>query len=454
VSTAAAIEPDPILVGDPDGETLTAELIDPVLRPSGRAWKLAVAATGLGAFGLFSLIVWTFWTGIGLWGNNIPVAWAFAITNFVWWIGIGHAGTFISAVLLLFEQRWRASISRFAETMTLFAVMQAGLFPLIHLGRPWFFYWLAPYPATMKVWPNFKSALPWDMAAVATYFTVSLLFWYVGLIPDLATARDRASRPLPRIVFGVFAMGWRGSAEHRRHYRLAYGVLAGLATPLVLSVHSIVSCDFATAILPGWHSTIFPPYFVAGAIFSGFCMVVTLMVPLRRIFHLERVITPRHLDNVCKMILVTGLVVQYSYLCEFYLAWYSGETYEMGTMFHSLTHATNTWTFWYTLFSNVLLVQLFWFRRVRRSLRWAFVLTLLINVGMWTERFTIIALSLQRDFVPSSWYPYHPTLVDWGILAGSLCFFGFLFLLFARFLPSIPASELKELQHRLREERR
>ncbi|MCA1662948.1 MAG: polysulfide reductase NrfD, partial [Myxococcales bacterium] len=405
---------EPVFIGKPGNAELTDQLLTPVWGPKSRAWLPALALTGGGTLVLVGLIFWTFWTGIGLWGNNIPVAWAFAITSFVWWIGIGHAGTFISAILLLFEQRWRTSINRFAEAMTLFAVVQAGIYPLIHLGRPWFFYWLAPYPSTMKVWPNFKSALPWDMAAVSTYLIVSILFWYMGLVPDLAAARDRAPTRARRIVYGIFALGWRGSARHQRHYRMSYGLLAGLATPLVLSVHSVVSCDFAITILPGWHSTIFPPYFVAGAIFSGFCMVVTLMVPIRRIYRLENVITLRHLDNVCKMILLTGILVQYSYFCEFYLAYYSGETYEMGTMFHSLGRATNSWTFWYTMFTNVVLVQLFWSRRVRQSPLTAFVVTLAINAGMWTESFSIIALSLQRDFLPSAWFPFHPSPVDWG----------------------------------------
>jgi molybdopterin-containing oxidoreductase family membrane subunit len=446
--------PDSLFIGAPSDAELTDQLLTPVYGPKSRAWLPALALTGGGSLVLVGLILWTFWTGIGLWGNTIPVAWAFAITSFVWWIGIGHAGTFISAILLLFEQRWRTSINRFAEAMTLFAVVQAGIYPLIHLGRPWFFYWLAPYPATMKVWPNFKSALPWDMAAVSTYLIVSILFWYMGLVPDLAAVRDRAPSRLRRLVYGIFALGWRGSARHQRHYRMSYGLLAGLATPLVLSVHSVVSCDFAITILPGWHSTIFPPYFVAGAIFSGFCMVMTLMVPIRRLYRLENIITLKHVDNVCKMILLTGILVEYSYFCEFYLAWYSGETYEMGTMFHSLTQGTNAWTFWYTMFTNIVVVQLFWFRRVRRSPMVAFVLTLAINAGMWTERFSIIALSLQRDFLPSAWFPFHPTAVDWGLLLGTLCFFSFLFLLFLRYVPFVAVTELKELNAELKKERR
>ncbi|HXU68582.1 MAG TPA: NrfD/PsrC family molybdoenzyme membrane anchor subunit [Polyangia bacterium] len=441
---SAALEP--VLVGNPSDVALTDQLLDPVWGPKRKTWGAAFLVTGLGTCMLLCLILYTFYEGIGVWGVNVPVAWAFAITNFVWWIGIGHAGTFISAILLLFEQKWRTSINRFAEAMTLFAVMQAGIFPLIHLGRPWFAYWLAPYPATMKVWPNFKSALPWDMAAVATYFTVSLLFWYLGLVPDLASVRDRAPTRWQRYVYGVFALGWRNSAHHQRHYRMAYGLLGGLATPLVLSVHSVVSSDFAITILPGWHSTIFPPYFVAGAIFSGFCMVATLMIPIRRVYGLQNVITTRHVENVCKMILLTGIIVDYSYLCEWYLAWYSGEQFEMWTMLHSLPSGPNAWAFWYTMFSNVVLVQIFWSKRARTSELLVWVVTIFINLGMWTERFSIIALSLQQDFLPSSWHAFHPSPVDWGLCLGTGCCFAFLFLLFLRFVPFVPLAELKELK--------
>jgi molybdopterin-containing oxidoreductase family membrane subunit len=437
---------DEVFLGAPSDAQLTDQLLSPVWGPKRRSWLVAFVLTAIGSLVLFSLVAWTFYEGVGLWGVNIPVAWGFAITNFVWWIGIGHAGTFISAILLLFEQRWRTSINRFAEAMTLFAVVQAGIFPLIHLGRPWFFYFLVPYPATMRIWPNFRSALPWDFAAVSTYFTVSLLFWYVGLIPDLAAVRDRAPTRMQRLIYGTFALGWRGSARDQRHYRVVYGLLGGLATPLVLSVHSVVSSDFASTILPGWHSTIFPPYFVAGAIFSGFCMVVTLMIPIRRAYHLENVITDKHIENVCKMILTTGLVVAYSYACELYLAWYSGESYEMWTMLKGLPFGPNGWTAWYTLLGNVLLPQLFWSRRVRRSPLVVWVVTIFINIAMWTERFAIITLSLQEDFLPSSWQAYHPTAVDWGILLGTLFFFAFLFLLFLRFVPFVPLTEVKELK--------
>jgi Ni/Fe-hydrogenase subunit HybB-like protein len=443
---------DPLLIGRPDDAQLTDQLLSPVWTPKPIGWRLLFLFSGALTLLLLVLVTWTFWTGIGLWGNNIPVAWAFGIINFVWWIGIGHAGTFISAVLLLFEQRWRTSINRFSEAMTLFAVLQAALFPLLHLGRPWFAYWLVPYPAVMKVWPNFKSALPWDAAAITTYGTVSLLFWYLGLIPDLATLRDRAPDRRRRIIYGLFALGWRGSARHFHQYRIVYGLLAGLATPLVLSVHSVVSSDFAITIVPGWHSTIFPPYFVAGAIFSGFAMVLTLMIPARRIFGFHNVITARHIDAIGKLILVTGWIVTYSYACEFFLAWWSGEWAEMYTMLRGLPFGPGAVIFWTMIACNVLVPQAFWSKRVRTNLRAAWVLSLLINVGMWSERFSIIVMSLQRDYLPSSWHAYRPTLVDLGILLGTLGFFLFLFTLFLRFVPFVPVTEVKELAAELREE--
>jgi molybdopterin-containing oxidoreductase family membrane subunit len=442
----------PVLVGAPSDAELTLALTRSVWQPPRKAWLALLGLSGLGALGLFALIAYTFSEGVGLWGNNIPVAWAFAIINFVWWIGIGHAGTFISAVLLLLEQSWRTSINRFAEAMTLFAVVQAGIFPLIHLGRPWFAYWLVPYPATMELWPNFKSALPWDAAAVSTYFTVSLLFWYLGLIPDLAVVRDAAPGIWRRRIYGIFALGWRGSARHLRHYRIAYGMLAGLATPLVLSVHSVVSSDFAITILPGWHSTLFPPYFVAGAIFSGFAMVTTLMVPIRRLFGLEHVITTRHLDNVAKFTLLTGLIVDFSYLCEFYIAWYSGEAPEYYTFFHAFLTGPNAGIFWTAMVCNVLVPQLYWFAAVRRHPIATLCVAILVNVGMWSERFFLIVISLEREYSVSAWRAYSPTWVDWGIFAGTLGFFLFLFLLFIKYVPFVPVSEVKELARELVEE--
>ncbi|HET6333641.1 MAG TPA: NrfD/PsrC family molybdoenzyme membrane anchor subunit [Polyangiales bacterium] len=444
--------PTSVLLGRPGDAELTDQLVRHVWRPPSRAWLLLVLLFGMGSLMLFGLIGYTFVEGIGVWGNNIPVAWAFAIINFVWWIGIGHAGTFISAILLLLEQSWRTSINRFAEAMTLFAVVQAGMFPVIHLGRPWFAYWLAPYPSTMDVWPNFRSALPWDLAAVSTYLIVSFLFWYLGLVPDLAIVRDRATSKTRRIIYGIFSLGWRGSARSFNHYRIAYGLLAGLATPLVVSVHSVVSSDFAITLLPGWHSTLFPPYFVAGAIFSGFAMVLTLMVPIRHLFRLENVITERHIDNVAKLTLVTGLVVAFSYACEFFIAWYSGELPEQYTYFRGYTTGPNNGFFWTAVVCNVLVPQLYWFPQVRRHPVATWCVAVLVNVGMWCERFFLIVMSLQRDFTVSMWRAYSPTWVDWGIFTGTLCFFLFLFLLFLKFVPFVPVMEVKELAAQAKDE--
>jgi Ni/Fe-hydrogenase subunit HybB-like protein len=435
----------PVLRGSPTNAQLTEQLLAPVYSRHSKAWWGAFFLAGLGVVHLGTATILTLTQGIGLWGNNIPVGWAFGIINFVWWIGIGHAGTFISAILLLLEQSWRTSINRFAEAMTLFAVIQAGFYPLMHLGRPWFFYWLVPYPSTMGVWPQFRSALPWDAAAVGTYFTVSLLFWYVGLIPDLAALRDYAPTRARRIIYGILAFGGPVSAPHYRHYRLIYGLLAGIATPLVLSVHSIVSSDFATAIVPGWHSTLFPPFFVAGAIFSGFAMVATLLVPARRIFNLYNVVTERHLDNLGKMILVTGWVVIYSYVIEDFLAWYSGSTYEKYQFLVARPWGENEGVFWAQQICNIAVPQLLWSRRIRTNPIWLFVVSILVNVGMWSERFVIIVMSLQRDFLPSSWHGYAPTWVDWSLFLGTFSFFILLFLAFLRLVPFIPVSELKEM---------
>jgi Ni/Fe-hydrogenase subunit HybB-like protein len=438
-----------ILFDAPSDRALNHELISPVWRSSGRAWRLAFAFTLAGTALLFGLIGYTVWRGIGVWGNSIPVAWAFGIINFVWWIGIGHAGTFISAILYLFEQRWRASINRFAEAMTLFAVAQAAMFPLLHLGRPWFGYWLFPYPSTMKVWPQLKSALPWDAAAISTYGTVSFLFWYLGLLPDLAATRDSALERWRRRLYGFFALGFRGSEAGWRHYRQGYLLLAGLATPLVLSVHSIVSADFAIGLTPGWHSTLFPPYFVAGAIYSGFAMVLTLVIPLRALFRLKHVITERHLENCAKLLLTTGLMVSYGYLVEYFLAWYSGSPYELFQYLRARPFGSGAALWWLMLLGNVVAPQLFWFKRCRTKVGTLFGLSLLINLGMWCERFVIIVGSLQREFLVSSWADYRPSLVDLGILAGTGSFFAMLFLLFVRFLPFVSASEVKELRHEL-----
>jgi len=393
---------------------------------------------------LFAAIAWLLYKGVGIWGINIPVAWGFAIVNFVWWIGIGHAGTFISAILLLLHQKWRTSINRFTEAMTLFAVACAGLFPLLHLGRPWVFFWLLPYPDTMGLWPQFRSPLVWDVFAVSTYFTVSLIFWYVGLIPDLATLRDRAKTRAKQITYGVLAMGWRGSARHWQRHQMAYLLLAGLATPLVLSVHSVVSFDFSVAMLPGWHSTIFPPYFVAGAIYSGFAMVLNLLIPVRKLYHLESVITLRHMNNAANVMLVTGMMVAYGYIMEAFMAWYSGDIFEQSMMANRMLGPYG-WVFWLLMLFNVLVPQALWSRRVRTNLVALFLVALSVNVGMWVERFVIVVTSLHRDFVPSSWGMYYPTVWDLATLFGSVGLFLTLLFLFARFLPMISMSEVREL---------
>lgn len=445
---AALLNPYPVTGELPDDARLTDDLLRP-LGKGGRWWSALVAITGLGTLYLFTMVTYAFVTGIGVFGNNIPVAWAFPIINFVWWIGIGHAGTFISAILLLFEQRWRTSINRFAEAMTLFAVVQAGLYPLLHMGRPWFGYWLTPYPATMAVWPNFKSALAWDIAAISTYGLVSLLFWYLGLIPDLAVVRDRTTSRAKRIVYGVFALGWRGAGRHWSHYRQAYYLLAGLATPLVISVHSIVSLDFSMTLVPGWRATIFPPYFVAGAVFSGFAMVLTLLIPSRKIFGLEPVVTLRHLDNMAKVVLATGSIVAYSYLVEHFTAWYTGSQFEYFMFFSNRPMGIYAPFYWTMMVCNVLVPQLLWFQKMRTHTVALFVISILVNVGMWMERFVIIVTSLEKEFLPSGWFEYWPSWVDWSVFAGTLCFFLFLFLLFIRFLPFIPIMEIKEMRAEL-----
>jgi Ni/Fe-hydrogenase subunit HybB-like protein len=393
---------------------------------------------------LFYAASYLFLKGVGIWGINIPVGWGFAIVNFVWWIGIGHAGTLISAVLLLLNQSWRTSINRFAEAMTLFAVACAGMFPIMHLGRPWFAYWLFPYPNVMGIWPQFRSPLVWDVFAVSTYATVSLMFWFIGLIPDLATLRDRATKRIHKIVYGILAMGWRGSAVHWYRYETAYLLMAGIATPLVVSVHSVVSFDFSVAIIPGWHTTIFPPYFVAGAIYSGFAMVLTLAIPLRAAYHLEDFITMRHLENMAMVMLSTGLIVAYGYVFEFFTAWYSDNASEL---FVSFNRAAGPYAYWYwtLIFCNIVAPQLLWFSRIRRNVFVLFVIALIVNVGMWLERFIIVVTSLHRDFLPSSWGMYSPTRWDWAIYIGTLGLFLALLFLFIRFLPMISIFEMREL---------
>ncbi len=389
-------------------------------------------------------VTYLFAKGTGIWGINIPVGWGFAIINFVWWIGIGHAGTLISAILLLLRQEWRTSINRFAEAMTLFAVASAAIFPLIHMGRPWLFYWLMPYPNTMALWPQFRSPLVWDVFAVGTYATVSLLFWYVGLVPDLATLRDRVQNRWTKIIYGVLAMGWRGSAIHWYRYETAYLLLAGLATPLVISVHTVVSFDFAMSIIPGWHATIFPPYFVAGAIYAGFAMVLTLAIPLRKVYGLEDFITMRHIKNMAKVMLATGLIVAYGYMMEAFTAWYSGNEYEQYMILNRLRGPYAPF-YWTLMVCNVLAPQLIWFDKIQNNAVALFIVAMFVNVGMWLERFIIVVTSLHRDFLPSSWGMYWPTMWDWMTFVGTIGLFLTLMFLFLRVLPAISIFEMRTL---------
>jgi molybdopterin-containing oxidoreductase family membrane subunit len=413
-------------------------------RKTSRGWLFGFAIAFALTIMLMVTITYLLLTGVGIWGVNSPVGWGFAIVNFVWWIGIGHAGTLISAILLLLKQEWRTAINRFAEAMTLFAVACAGLFPLLHMGRPWLAYWMLPYPNTMALWPQFRSPLVWDVFAVSTYATVSLLFWYVGLIPDLATLRDRARGRGPKVIYGILAMGWRGAARHWDRYETAYLLLAGLATPLVVSVHTVVSFDFAVGIVPGWHATIFPPYFVAGAIFSGFAMVMTLAIPIRAIYKLQDFITLRHLQNMAKVMLGTGLIVAYGYAMETFMAWYGANTYEEYLVRNRMTGPYAP-LYWSLILCNVLTPQVLWFRKVRSNTKLLFVIAMVVNIGMWLERFVIVVTSLHRDFLPSSWGMYYPTLWDWTMYLGSIGLFFALLFLFIRFLPMISIFEMRTL---------
>lgn len=434
----------PLVEGQPTLHDITEVVARPVERPTPRGWwigfGISLAALGLGLFAIGTLLV----RGTGIWGINRPVGWGWAIVNFVWWIGIGHAGTLISAILYLLRQRWRTSINRFAEAMTLFAVMCAILFPTIHVGRPWFLYWAAPVPNAMGLWPNFRSPLLWDFFAVSIYGTVSFLFWFVGLIPDFATMRDRATTKWRRRIYGFLALGWRGSARHWHHYERVYLMIAALATPLVLSVHTIVSFDFAVSQLPGWHSTIFPPYFVAGAVFSGFALVMTLMLIARKVYGLEHLVTARHLENMNKVMLFMGLIVGYAYGVEVFTAWYSGNLVEWFAM-KNRALGPYAWAFWIMVSCNALVPQLFWVGRLRRSVPVMFAVSILINVGMWFERFVIVVTSLHRDFLPSSWGHYVPTFWDVATFIGTFGLFFTLFFLFLRFVPMVAIAEVKTL---------
>jgi Ni/Fe-hydrogenase subunit HybB-like protein len=432
--------------------SITDKISEIVLtRKTPKGWWIGFGISFLLMNLLFVAVAHLLITGIGIWGVNVPVAWGFAIINFVWWIGIGHAGTLISAILLLLRQRWRTSINRFAEAMTLFAVACAGLYPILHLGRPGFAYWLFPYPNTMGLWPQFRSPLVWDVFAVSTYATVSFLFWYIGLIPDLATLRDRARHRFAQMAYGILAMGWRGSAVHWHRYETAYLLLAGLATPLVVSVHSIVSLDFAVSVLPGWHSTLFPPYFVAGAIYAGFAMVLTLAIPLRAAYRLEDLITIHHLDNMAKVMLTTGLFVFYGYVMEAFFAWYSSNPYESYMIYN---RATGPYApmYWALLICNGLVPQLLWSPRLRASVPLLFVISLVVSLGMWLERYIIVVTTLHRDFLPSSWGMYSGTIWDWATFIGTIGLFLSLLFLFIRVLPMISIFEMRELVHEEREE--
>ena len=425
--------------------TVTDQIASVVLTGKTPGFWVACFSIGFALLMIFLLSVVVLLShGVGVWGIRTPVMWGFAITNFVWWIGIGHAGTLISAILLLLNQRWRNSINRFAEAMTLFAVACAGMFPLLHLGRPWLFYWLLPYPNTMTVQPQFRSPLVWDVFAVSTYATVSLLFWYVGLMPDLATLRDRAGNRVGRIIYGMLAMGWRGSAKHWSIYETASLLLAGLATPLVLSVHTVVSFDFTIAILPGWHSTFFPPYFVAGAIYSGFAMVLVLAIPLRSVYGLQGLITDRHLDNCGKVMLATGLIVAYSYIMETFTAWYSGNVFEQSAFWNRMTGPYAV-TYWVLIFCNLVAPQVLWFRKFRHSPVLLFITSVFVLVGMWLERYIIIVSSLAQDFLPSSWGIFQATRWDWATFLGTIGLFTFLFFAFIRLLPMISIFEVRTL---------
>ncbi|HIM82603.1 MAG TPA: hydrogenase [Nitrososphaerales archaeon] len=443
IKSRAQKNSEELLLGNQTFTTITNDISGiPEQKKAPIQWKLAFAL----ALSLLSVFVgalgYLIWEGVGIWGVNAPIGWGWAIINFVWWVGIGHAGTLISAILHLFRQNWRNSINRFAETMTLFAVICALIFPGIHIGRIWLAYWFFPVPNQTAMWPNFRSPLIWDFFAVFTYFTVSLLFWYTGLIPDLATLRDRAKTKLRKKIYGFFALGWRGGNRQWQHYELAYLVLAGIATPLVLSVHSVVSSDFAVSIIPGWHTTIFPPYFVAGAIYSGFGMVMTLVIAARSIYNLKHIFTISHLDKMAQIMLLTGSIIGYSYVMEFFIAWYSGNPYE-SYAFINRALGPYWWAYWTMISCNVILPQFFWFKRFRTHVPFLFIASILVNIGMWFERFVIVVISLHRDYMPSAWAMYSPTIWDIAIYLGTFGIFFTGFLLFLRFLPMASIAEIK-----------
>ena len=445
-ATSTAVLDVPVIAPGHDFETVTEAVAQiPLAKRTPLGWVFGFLIGFTLLMGLQMALGKLVVTGIGIWGNNVPVGWAFDIINFVWWIGIGHAGTLISAILLLFRQQWRMSISRFAEAMTIFAVACAAIFPIFHTGRPWLAaYWLFPYPNTMGLWPQFRSPLIWDVFAVSTYATVSIVFWYVGLVPDLATMRDRSVSNIKRKIFGALSLGWRGSARHWHRYEVASLILAGLSTPLVLSVHTVVSFDFAVSVLPGWHATIFPPYFVAGAIYAGFAMVLTLAIPLRVAYKLEDFITMRHIDLMAKVMLATGLMVSYGYAMEAFFGWYSANQYERFMIWNRMT-GPYAWSYWMLIAINAGMIQLLWLESVRQNTKLLFVMSLIVGVGMWLERFVIIVTSLHRDFLPSSWGMYYPTRWDFITFVGTIGLFLTLFFLFMRFVPMISMFEVRTL---------
>lgn len=435
---------EPLITGKKDYTQITEDIARPVVNKPGKTWFLGITLSSTALIiGVFAISM-TIWKGIGLWGVNRTIGWGWGITNFVWWVGIGHAGTFISAILLLFRQKWRTGINRSAEAMTIFAVMCAGLFPLIHMGRLPLGYFILPYPNTRDVWVNFNSPLLWDVFAITTYLLVSILFWYMGLLPDIGTIRDKAKSKARKIIYGLLSFGWKGSARHWSRHESMSLILAGLAAPLVLSVHSIVSFDFATSVIPGWHTTIFPPYFVSGAIFSGFAMVLTLMLIARKTMNLQDYITLNHVESMNKIIIATGSIVGIAYITELFIAWYSGSIYEKFA-FYNRAFGPYWWAYWIMMTCNVLSPQLMWFKKLRRSVVFTFILSIFINIGMWFERFVIIVTSLHRDFLPSSWAMYKPTITEVAIFTGTLGIFFTCFLLFIRFFPVVAIAEVKSV---------
>lgn len=436
---------EPLILGDKTYHQLTEDISRPVEGKANRLYKILLTISSLLALWGVMCFAYTIGTGIGVWGLNKTVGWAWDITNFVWWVGIGHAGTLISAILLLFRQRWRMSINRSAEAMTIFAVICAALFPVMHMGRVWVAYWVFPLPNQFgSLWVNFNSPLLWDVFAISTYFTVSLVFWYTGLIPDFATIRDRQVKPMMKKIYTILSFGWSGSAKQWSRFEEVSLVLAGLSAPLVLSVHTIVSMDFATSVIPGWHTTIFPPYFVSGAIFSGFAMVLTLLLIMRKVLHLEDYITITHVELMNKIIILTGSIVGVAYLTELFISWYSGVPYEQ---YAFLNRATGPywWAYWSMMTCNVITPQLFWFKKIRKNFTATFIISIFVNIGMWFERFVIIVTSLHRDYLPSSWTMFHPSFVDIGIFLGTIGIFFTFFLIFARTFPVIAVSELKSI---------